>query len=274
MSQIKGFKGFDRNLKCRDTQYEIGKTKTFNGTPKLCEKGLHFCEDPLDVLAYYAPCESRFAEVLADGVTDETEDDSKRVSKSLTIEAEISLAKLLTTGISFRLSKHDFANAPDKAVGDNGAASATGDNGAASATGERGAASAMGYRGAASATGDNGAASATGDSGAASATGDNGAASATGYSGAASATGDRGAASAMGYRGAASATGEEGCAVALGITGKALGAKGCWITVAEWKQDEKYVWHRIDVRTAKVDGKKIKAETFYQLVGGKFKEVA
>jgi len=220
MSQIKGFKGFDRNLKCRDTQYEIGKTKTFNGTPKLCEKGLHFCEDPLDVLAYYAPCESRFAEVLADGVTDETEDDSKRVSKSLTIEAEISLAKLLTTGISFRLSKHDFANAPDKAVGDNGAASATGDNGAASATG------------------------------------------------------DWGAAAAMGYRGAASATGEEGCAVALGITGKALGAKGCWITVAEWKQDEKYVWHRIDVRTAKVDGKKIKAETFYQLVGGKFKEVA
>ena len=154
--QVKGFKGFNRDFKCRNQQYKVGKTVKHKGDISLCNSGLHFCEDPLDVLAYYAPGESRFAEVSADGVNEEKSQDSKRVGKSLTIEAEISLVHLITTGIKFRLSKYDFNNTPDKATGDSGAASATGDSGAASATG---------YSGAASATGDSGAASATGSEG-------------------------------------------------------------------------------------------------------------
>jgi hypothetical protein len=175
------------------------------------------------------------------------------------------------------------------ATGDQGAASATGDQGAASATGTRGAASATGYQGAASATGTRGAASATGDQGAASATGYQGAASATGtrgaasatgyqgaasatgYQGAASATGDQGAASATGDQGAASATGYQGAAVSLGIAGKAKGAVGAWITIAEWKLED-FNWNRVDVQTVRVDGDKIKGDTYYQLVDGKFVE--
>ena len=93
----------------------------------------------------------------------------------------------------------------------------------------------------------------------------------TGHQSAATNTGYQSAATNTGDRSAATNTGEEGVAISLGIDGKASGAIGCWLTLAEWKiKDGK--WHRIDVKTAKVDGKKIKADTFYMLKGGKFVE--
>ena len=46
-------------------------------------------------------------------------------------------------------------------------------------------------------------------------------------------TGDQSAATNTGDQSAATNTGEEGCAVSLGIDGKASGANGCWLTLAE-----------------------------------------
>jgi hypothetical protein len=94
---------------------------------------------------------------------------------------------------------------------------------------------------------------------------DSGAASATGYSGAASATGDSG---------AASATGRYGIAASYGIEGRASGALGVWLVLSEWEVRADGRWHRIGVRTALVDGEKIKANTFYKLSGGEFVEVS
>ena len=72
-----------------------------------------------------------------------------------------------------------------------------------------------------------------------------------------------------GYQSAATNTGYQGCAISLGIGGKASGAIECWLTLAEWRmRDGK--WNRINVKTVKVDGKRIKADTFYQLKSGKF----
>ena len=70
-----------------------------------------------------------------------------------------------------------------------------------------------------------------------------------------------------GYQSAATNTGEEGCAISLGYKGKAKGAVGCWLTLAEWDDEAS---HRIDVQTKIVDGKTIKADTFYILTNGKF----
>ena len=47
---------------------------------------------------------------------------------------------------------------------------------------------------------------------------------------------------------------------------------GSWITLAEWKCNGN-VWVPICVKTEKVDGEHIKADTFYKLVNGEFKEV-
>jgi len=227
---ITSFKGFDKNLKCRDFQYEIGKEFKHKGKVEACKSGFHACEYPLDVFNYYPPAGSRFAIVRQGGPLMRDGSDTKVASQSITITAEINVAGLVKAAIEYTTSRclPISPESPASATGHQGAASATGDQGAASATGYQGAASATGTRGAASATGDQGAASATGDQGAASATGYQGAASATGYQGAASATGTRGAASATGTRGAASATGYQGAASATGIRGaaSATGTRG------------------------------------------------
>ena len=228
---MKVYKATDKDMKCRGFQYELGKTAEVEGDIELCNKGLHACDMPLDVLGYYAPGDgSRYFEADLEDVSDEKRsDDTKRVGKKLTLSAEIGIPGLVKAQVEYVKAQCDFDNAINKAdaenknhaTGESGAASATGERGAASATGKRGAASATGVSGAASATGWMGAASATGERGAASATGERGAASATGKRGAASATGERGAASATGVSGAASATGWSGAASATGWLGAA-----------------------------------------------------
>ena len=280
---MKAYKGFDKNMKCRNFQYEEGKTYEHPGTPNLCQEGFHACEGPLDVLSYYTPSEGCFFhEVELDGVTDQREDDTKVCGKKITLGARLTLAQLIKAGIDFRFSKtttkEDGINkeryGAASATGYYGAASATGYYGAASATGYKGAASATGYYGAASATGYYGAASATGNKGAASATGYNGAASATGENGAASATGENGAASATGYKGAASATGKAGVAVAAGDECKAMGALGCALFLVERKwDDEKEISVIVNVAAVIVDGENIKPDTWYSLKDGKITEV-
>ena len=114
----------------------------------------------------------------------------------------------------------------------------------------------------------------TGDYSAATNTGDYSAATNTGARSAATNTGYQSAATNTGYQSAATNTGEQGCAISIGIEGRASGSLGTWLTLAEWKFDtRKSKWNRIDVQTKKVDGKDIKADTFYVLQDGKFVEV-
>ena len=86
---IFGFKGFDKNLKCRDFQYEVGKTYEHEGKVECCEQGFHFCENPFDVFGYYSPSDSRYCAVEGSGKVDQDEDDSKVAVSKLHISAEI-----------------------------------------------------------------------------------------------------------------------------------------------------------------------------------------
>jgi hypothetical protein len=181
---MKGYKGFDKELKCKDKQYTPGKEEVEN-TACLCHSGLHFCENPHEIFAYYAAGDgNRFCEIEAAEVSEERKEDSKRVAKKLTIKTEISVFYICKIAVSKFFENFGFKSKIYSA----GAANAD-DRGAANA-GDWGAANA-GNRGAANA-GDWGAANA-GYQGAANA-GDWGAANA-GYWGAANA-GDRGAANA------------------------------------------------------------------------------
>lgn len=160
---MKVYKATDKDMKCRGVQYEIGKTAEVDGDAKLCERGLHACEMPLDVLGYYAPGDgSRYFAAELEDVSDEMHsDDTKRVGKKLTLRAEIGILGLVKAQVEYVKAQCDFDNAIKKANSEK-------EN---HATGERGAASATGVRGAASATGESGAASATGDGCVAMATG-------------------------------------------------------------------------------------------------------
>jgi hypothetical protein len=86
------YKGFDKDLKCRGFQYELGKTYE-EDKAYLCDCGFHACEDPIDVFGYYPPAgSSRYCEVELEGVTGQKDDsDTKRCGSKITRGAEIGI---------------------------------------------------------------------------------------------------------------------------------------------------------------------------------------
>ena len=157
---MKCYKGFDKDLRCKDFQYEIGKEYE-TARAEICEEGFHACEFPLDVLRYYNPADSRFCEVELDA-NGQTHDDSKRVGKKIKIGAEIGLSGLVKADVKFILEKVDFENAKATNTGYQSAATNTGDYSAATNTGNWSAATNTGNWSAATNTGDRSAATVEG----------------------------------------------------------------------------------------------------------------
>ena len=297
---MKGYKGFDKNLKCQEKQYEIGKTE-IEDSADLCNSGMRFCEYPLDCFAYYPPSDSRYCEVDADEVSDQRDNDSKRSAKKLTIGAEIGLSGIINASVKFILEKARTENRVSENTGDWSAATNTGDWSAATSTGDqsaatntgyqsaatntgyRSAATSTGYQSAATNTGYQSAATSTGDQSAATNTGYRSAATNTGYQSAATNTGDqsaatntgyqsaatntgyRSAATSTGYQSAATVSGKNSVAVSTGRYGKARGEIGCAIVLCEYDDDGTL----LRIRSEIVDGEKIKANTFYTLKNGR-----
>ena len=149
---MKCYKGFDKDLRCEDFQYEIGKEYETERA-EICEEGFHACEFPLDVLRYYNPADSRFCEVELDA-NEQTRDDSKRVGKKIKIGAGIGLSGLVKAGVKFILEKADFENAKATNTGDCSAATNTGNRSAATNTGDCSAATVEGKESIAIVTGN------------------------------------------------------------------------------------------------------------------------
>ena len=245
---IKGYKGFNPDLTCRDFQYEVGKEYETDKAV-VCNAGFHFCENPFDVLGFYAPSSekgmNRFCEVEGNGEFDKSENDKVSCTR-IHIGAEIGLNGLIKAGVKFILDKVKWDNDKESNTGDRSAATNTGDQSAATNTGDRSAATNTGDRSAATNTGDQSAATNTGDQSAATNTGD---------------------------RSAATVEGEESVAIVTGVEGKAAGALGCWIVLTERGEWNGKTYPIKEVRAFKVDDEKIKADTFYMLVDGEAKEV-
>ena len=246
---MKCYKGFDKDLKCRGFQYEIGKEYEEDAAD-ICHKGFHACENPMDVFGYYNPADSRYCEVDLD-TNEQTGEDSKRVGKKIKIETEIGLSGLIQAGVKFILEKVDFKSAKESNTGYQSAATNTGYQSAATNTGNRSAATNTGNRSAATNTGYQSAATDTGD-----------------WS-VATNTGDWSAATNTGNQSAATVGGAESIAVVTGYGSKAKGAVGCWLVLTE--RDEKM--HILGVQAVCVDGETIKADTFYMLKNGAIIEV-
>ncbi|EBF4220683.1 hypothetical protein FH403_21230 [Salmonella enterica] len=139
--EIVTFKGFNKDLKCRDFQFEIGKTFHHDGKVEACGSGFHACECPFDVFSYYPPAESRYAETISFGVTDRKEEgDTKIASASITIKAELTLPQFIQRGIEWIWSKIDKSLEQQIMTGYQSAATNTGDRSAATNTGNQSAA--------------------------------------------------------------------------------------------------------------------------------------
>ena len=150
---MKCFKGFDKDLKCRDFQYEIGKEYT-EEKADICNCGFHACEFPMDVFGYYPPSDSRYCEVELEA-NNQSSDDSKRVGKKISVKAEIGIAGIIKAGVEY--SKEQVNWEDDKATntGNRSAATNTGNRSAATNTGDYSAAIVEGKESIALATGIN-----------------------------------------------------------------------------------------------------------------------
>jgi len=119
---MKAYKGFDKDLKCRGFQYEVGKTYETDKA-ELCETGFHACEAPLDVFTYYPPTEGRYCEAELEDVSEERSGDSKRVGKKITIGAEIGIPGLVKAHVEWVKEQCDI----ERSNGGNGAKQVGGD---------------------------------------------------------------------------------------------------------------------------------------------------
>jgi len=270
---LKAYKGFDKDLKCRGVQYEIGKTTTHDGPLSLCNAGLHVVEHPLDALTYYRPNDgSRYAEVEADDVSDQKAEDSKRVAKSVTLQAEIKIHALIKAAIAFAFSRTtpttgDYAHsattgysAHSATTGDYAHSATTGNCAHSATTGNCAHSATTGYCAHSATTGDYAHSATTGDYAHSATTGNCAHSATTGYCAHSATTGDCA---------QSSVSGKQAIAVALGARSRAKGSLGNWLILAEWEKGEIKA-----MGIARVNGKKIKPDTWYELHNAKFTEVA
>ena len=230
---MKVYKATDKDMRCRGFQFEQGETYE-EDTAELCNKGFHAVEDPIDMLAYYAPGDgSRYFEAQLDGVSDKRSGDTKVVGKKISIGAEIGIPGIAKAHIEYVKSKCEKEK---------------------NKTGDRSANSATGYRSANSATGDRSANSATGD---------RSANSATGYGSANVSTGV----------GTTNSGGVATISVGWGPENRCKGSIDAYIVLSEWGDWDGEKYPLLAARMAKVDGETIKPDTWYALKDGEFVEV-
>ena len=215
MAAIKSYKGFDKNLKCRDFQYEIGKEYEMDGEIKVCNRGFHACESPFDVFDHYTMIDSRFCEVEQDGNISKEDRGTKICSSKIKIKAELKLADMIYLGVEWLKE----ITSPEKiktSIKDNS----------------------------------------------------------SGYGAKIGSSGNYAQIGSSGYGAKIDSTGE-GCVImCAGINSVAKASKGSWITLSEWSySDKKQRYIPVCVKTEFVDGEKIKADTYYKLAGGVFKEI-
>ena len=221
--KIIAYKGFDKDLKCRNFQYEVGKEYEMDGDIKCYERGFHACESPLEVFDHYDMLNSRFAKVEQSGEIDKEENTTKVCSSKIKVKAELKLADIIDLGVEWikdvtspsKLKKETDLN----------------DNGNNSAQ--------------------------IGSSG------DYAQIGSSGYSAKIGSSGDSA---------KIESTGKHSVVMAAGNNSMAKTKIGSWITLAEWDYING-VYTPICVKTEKVDGERIKSDTFYKLVNGEFKEV-
>ena len=247
---MKGYKAFGKGMICLGKQYSEN-TVFEEDEAKICAKGMHFCKDPLAVLDYYPLVNengdmSEFAEVEA---LDEpqTDDNQKYVTKKLKIGAKISFAKLVQASVQFDYEKTANEN-----------------NGGKTTTDKQDAR--IGSSGNLARIGSSGDWARIGSSGDWAQIGSSGNLARIGSSGNLAQIGSSGDSAQIASSGKNSVI----CCAGNGCVAK--GKIGSWITLAEWSIINGE-WTPVCVKTKKIDGVKIKEDTFYQLRNGRFVEV-
>ena len=314
MAAIKSYKGFDKNLKCRDFQYEIGKEYEMDEEIKVCSRGFHACESPFEVFDHYSMIGSRFCEVEQDGNISKEDRGTKICSSKIKIKAELKLADMINLGVEWlkeitspekiKTSIKDNSSGYDAKIGSSGNGAQIGSSGYGAQIGSSGNDAQIGSSGNDAQIGSSGYDAQIGSSGYDAKIGSSGYDAQIGSSGNGAKIGSSGNGAKIGSSGNGAQIGSsgygaqigssgngakigssgndaqidstgEGCVImCAGINSVAKASKGSWITLSEWSySDKKQRYIPVCVKTEFVDGEKIKADTYYKLDGGVFKEI-
>ena len=301
-NKIIAYKGFDKDFKCRGFQYEVGKTYEMDSNIAYCNRGFHACESPMEVFDYYDMLTSRFAEVEQSGKMDKEADSTKTCSSRIKIKAELKLADIINLGVEwlkeitspYKTEVNNTSNDGNYAkigssgdyaqIGSSGNYAKIGSSGYSAKIGSSGDSAQIGSSGDYAQIGSSGDSAKIGSSGDSAKIGSSGYSAKIGSSGNYAQIGSSGDSAQIGSSGDYAQIGSSGNYAQIGSSGKdsvimcaghdskAKAAIGSWITLAEWKRIED-VWKPICVKTEQVDGKRIKADTYYKLIDGKFEEV-
>ena len=284
--KITAYKGFDKDFKCRGFQYEVGKDYKMDGDIQCCKRGFHACESPFEVFDYYDMLSSRFAVVELSGTIDKEKKSTKICSSNIKIKAELNIADIVKLGIEWI---KDITLSP-KAGGDIGLNDNSGDSaligssddyakigssGNFAKIGSSGDYAKIGSSGDYAKIGSSGYAK-IGSSGDYAKIGSSGDFAQIGSSGNYAQIGSSGDYAQIGSSGdfaQINSTGEHSVIMAAGYNSIVKASLGSWITLAEWEINDDSNSIPICVKTEKVDGRRIKADTYYRLVNGEFKEV-
>ena len=301
---MKGFKGFEKDFSCGGKQYEENTTYEEYGEG-CCHKGvMHFCEDPWEVLNHYDLVDgngnfSEFAEVEALGQV--WNDGEKRATNKIHVGAKLGLKGFLKACIDFTLEKTKYeSNGTNLSgnsaqigssgnyakigssgnyakIGSSGYYAQIGSSGYSAQIGSSGDYAQIGSSGNSAQIGSSGNYAQIGSSGNSAQIGSSGDSAKIGSSGDYAQIGSSGDSAKIGSSGDSAkinSTGEDAVIMCAGSRSKAKGKKGSWITLAEWvKDEEKGRYVPICVKTERVDGEKIKEDTYYTLKNGEFVEV-
>lgn len=307
MTVVKGFKGFNANLKCRDFQYKKGITYEMpfddeGNSIQCCSRGFHFCEMPFDVFEYYGPSTGRFCEVEGSGTIDKEKFyDSKAASSKITIGIELTLFKMVSEQLRYILDRRvsnsrqknttvqpfskavtSRGNSSACAKGKNSIAETRQINSVAVVTNNRSIAHTMlyssvavsveGVASAATTMGNDSVAVSSGSKSLALTKNADSVAICTGAFSTALTNSNRSIAISKGSRSTASVQGRNSIACGFGEHNKVKGALNTFLILAEWGYDDHGHWAVIDVHSTKVDGAMIKACTWYEIKNGQWVE--
>ena len=269
---MKGYKAFNPGLICRGKQYEEN-TAFEEQEAEICKSGMHFCENPFDVLDYYPLVNengdfSDFAEVEADKV--ETDDNKKFCTKKLKIGAKLSFAWFVKACVEFCIEKTKFI--PD---GSSGYRAQIGSSGDRAQIGSSGYGAQIGSSGDRAQIGSSGDRAQIGSSGYRAQIGSSGYGAQIGSSGYRAQIGSSGYGAQIGSSGYGAQIGSSGKNSVICCAGnhcRVKAKKGSWITLSEWGCNERGEYAPICVKTEFVDGERIKEDTLYALENGEFVE--
>ena len=302
---MKGYKGFEPGLICRGKQY-AENTVFEEEEAEICSCGMHFCENPFDVLGYYGFTNdngdfNEFAEVEAlDEV--KTDDNRKFCTKKLKIGAKLSISKFINACVDFaiektstciadnKISSGDFAQIGSSGnsakIGSSGDFAQIGSSGNSAKIGSSGDFAQIGSSGNSAQIGSSGDFAQIGSSGNFAKIGSSGDFAQIGSSGNSAKIGSSGDFAQIGSSGDSAQIGSSGNFAKIGSSGKdcviccaghnsvVKAKKGSWITLAEWEySEEKERYIPKCVKTEFVDGERIKEDTLYKLIDGEFVEV-